>query len=124
LFVTPASEQERARVGELAEAVQEEATGESVELAYVDEGYAGERPAEEAQAHGMRLEVVKHEEAKRGFVLLPRRWVVERDFAWASRFRRLVEDYERLPDTLAGLHFVAFACLFLRQATGILGMGP
>ncbi len=123
LFVTPASEQERARVGELAEAVQE-ATGESVELAYVDQGYAGERPAEEAQAHGMRLEVVKHEEAKRGFVLLPRRWVVERDFAWASRFRRLVKDYERLPDTLAGLHFVAFACLFLQQATGILSMGP
>src|SRR5215203_5113199 len=110
LFVTPANEQERARVGELAEAVQEEATGESVELAYVDQGYAaGEQPAEEA---------------KRGFVLLPRRWVVERDFAWASRFRWLVKDYERLPDTLAGLHFVAFACLFLQQATGILGMGP
>jgi transposase len=110
-------------VGALAEAVQE-ATGESVELAYVDQGYAGKRPAEEAEAHGMRLEVVKHEEAKRGFVLLPRRWVVERDFAWASRFRRLVKDYERLPTVLAGLHFVAFACLFLQQATGILGMGP
>ena len=123
LFVTPASEQERARVGALAEAVQE-ATGESVELAYVDQGYSGERPAEEAEAHGMRLEVVKHEEAKRGFVLLPRRWVVERDFAWASRFRRLAKDYERLPDTLAGLHFVAFACLFLQQAIGILSMGP
>jgi transposase len=107
----------------LAEAVQE-ATGESVELAYVDQGYAGEQPAEEAKAHGMRLEVVKHEEAKRGFVLLPRRWIVERDFAWASRFGRLVKDYERLPETLAGLHFVAFACLFLQQATGILGMGP
>jgi transposase len=123
LFVTPASEQERAWVGELAEAVQE-ATGESVELAYVDEGYTGERAAEEAEAHGIRLEVVKHEEAKRGFVLLPRRWVVERDFAWASRFRRLVKDYERLPTVLAGLHFVAFACLFLRQATSILGAGP
>src|SRR5215208_3612791 len=123
LFVTPASEQERARVGELAEAVQE-ATGESVELAYVDQGYAGERPAEEAEAHGMRLEVVKHEEAKRGFVLLPRRWVMERDFAWASRFRRLVKDYERLPTVLAGLHFVAFACLFLQQATSVLGTGP
>jgi transposase len=72
-------------VGKLAEAVQE-ATSESVELAYVDEGYTGERPAEEAEVHSMRLEVVKHEEAKRGFVLLPRRWVVERDFAWASRF--------------------------------------
>jgi transposase len=85
LFVSPANEQERAWVGELAEAVQE-ATGESVELAYVDQGYSGERPAEEAQAHGMSLEVVKYPEAKRGFVLLPRRWVVERDFAWASRF--------------------------------------
>jgi transposase len=118
LFVSPANEQERALVGELAEAVQE-ATGESVELAYVDEGYTGERAAEEAEAHAMRLEVVKHEEAKRGFVLLPRRWVVERDFAWASRFRRLVKDYERLPTVLAGLHFVAFACLFLRQAISI-----
>jgi len=95
-----------------------------VELAYVEQGYSGERTAEEAEAHGMRLEVVKHSEAKRGFVLLARRWVVERDFAWTSRFRRLAKDYERLPATLAGLHFVAFACLFLRQATGILGAGP
>ncbi len=102
----------------------QEATGESVELAYVDQGYTGERPASEAEARGIRLEVVKHPESKRGFVLLPRRWVVERDFAWASRFRRLVKDYERLPATLAGLHFVAFACLFLRQAAGILGAGP
>jgi transposase len=95
-----------------------------VELAYVNQGYSGERTAEEAQAHGMRLEVVKHSEAKRGFVLLPGRWVVERDFAWASRFRRVAKDYERLPATLAGLHFVAFACLFLRQATAILVAGP
>jgi len=75
----------------------------------LDEGYPGERPANEAEAHGIRLEVVKHEEAKRGFVLLPRRWVVERDFAWTSRFRRLAKDYERLPTVLVGLHFVAFA---------------
>jgi transposase len=72
------------------------------------------------EEHGIRLEVVKRPEAKRGFVLLPRRWVVERDFAWASRFRRLVKDYERLPATLARLHFVAIACLFLQQAAGIL----
>jgi transposase len=123
LFVSPADEQERAWVAELAEAVQE-ATGESVELAYVDQGYTGERAASEAEARGISLEVVKHPEAKQGFVLLPRRWVVERDFAWASRFRRLVKYYERLPDTLAGLHFVAFACLFLQQATSILGAGP
>jgi transposase len=123
LHVSPANEQEREHVGRLAQAVQE-ATGKSVELAYVDQGYTGERPAKEAQAHGISLEVVKHSEAKRGFVLLPRRWVVERDFAWASRFRRLVKDYERLPTTLAGLHFVAFACLFLQQAAAVLGTGP
>ncbi len=123
LHVSPANEQERGHVGRLAQAVQE-ATGESVELAYVDQGYTGERPAEEAQARGISLEVVKHPEAKRGFVLLPRRWVVERSFAWASRFRRLVKDYERLPDTLAGLHFVAFACLFLQQAATVLGASP
>jgi transposase len=81
LHVTPANEQDRARVGELVEAIQE-ATGESVELAYVDQGYSGEVPVAEAEARGIRLEVVKHPEAKRGFVLLPRRWVVERDFAW------------------------------------------
>src|SRR5918912_531383 len=59
LCVSPASEQERAWVGELAEAVQE-ATGESVDLAYVAQGYSGERAAEEARAEGIELEVVKH----------------------------------------------------------------
>src|SRR5829696_5295467 len=123
LHVTPANEQDREHVEKLAEAVQE-ATGESVELAYVDQGYSGETADEEAQAHGIQLEVVKHPEARRGFVLLPRRWVVERDFAWASRFRRLVKDYERLPQTVAGLHFVAFACLFLHRAISVIGPSP
>ena len=123
LHVTAANEQDRGQVEVLAEAIQE-ATGENIELAYVDQGYTGERPAEEAAEHGIQLEVVKHQEARRGFVLLPRRWVVERDFAWASRFRRLVKDYERLPETVAGLHFVAFACLFLHRAVSAIGPSP
>jgi transposase len=114
LHVTPANEQDRAQVGELAEAVQE-VTGETVELAYVDQGYTGETAAQAAEAHGIRLEVVKLLEAKKGFVLLPRRWVVERSFGWAARFRRLARDYERLPETLAGLHFLAFAILMLKR---------
>jgi transposase len=121
--VTPASEQDRAQVAPLAAALQE-LTGRSVELAYVDQGYTGTEPADAAQTHGIRLEVVKHPEAKRGFVLLPRRWVVERNFAWATRFRRLVRDYERLPDTVAGLHFVAFACLMVHKAIPLLASGP
>lgn len=114
LLVTPANEQDRAQVAELAEQVQE-ATGETVEVAFVDQGYSGETPAEQAQAHGIRLEVIKLPTAKRGFVLLPRRWVVERSFAWMARFRRLARDYERLPETLAGLHFLAFAMMMLKR---------
>ena len=53
--------------------------------------------------------------AKRGFVLLPRRWVVERSFAWAARFRRLARDYERLETTLKGLHLLASLSLMLRN---------
>jgi len=77
--------------------------------------YTGANAAEAAQQHGLRLEVVKHPMAKRGFVLLPRRWVVERSFAWAARFRRLARDYERLDTTLKGLHLLAFATLMLRN---------
>ncbi len=112
LTVTPANEQERTQVGELAAQVQV-ATGQSVELAYVDQGYTGQPAAEAATAHRIQLEVVKLAQAKRGFVLLPRRWVVERSFAGLARFRRLSRDYERLPTTLAGLHWLAFACLLL-----------
>jgi transposase len=122
LRVSPANEDDRQEVRKLSEEIQR-ATQENVELAYVDQGYTGERASGFAAEHGIRLEVVKHEEVKRGFVLLPRRWVVERDFAWASRFRRLVKDYERLPETVAGLHFVAFTCLFLQQAAGIFSPG-
>jgi transposase len=122
LVVTPAAAQDRAQVEALAAAVQA-ATGEAVELAYVDQGYTGEAPAADAATHGIRLEAGKHPEATRGFVLLPRRWVVERSFAWAARFRRLTRDYERLPETLAGLHFVAFACVFAHRLVALLAEG-
>ena len=114
LLVTSADEQDREQVGDLAEAVQQ-VTGEKVEIAYVDQGYTGETAEEEAKAYGIKLEVVKLPEAKKGFVLLPRRWVVERSFGWAARFRRLARDYERLPEKLAGLHFLAFAVLMLKR---------
>ena len=115
LHVTPADADDRAQVGRLAEAVQA-ATGDHVDLAYVDQGYTGEKPAKAARQYGIELEVVRLLEVKRGFVLLPRRWVVERSFAWATRFRRLVKDYEHYPSTLADLHIVAFVCLMLKQA--------
>ena len=88
----------------------------------MDQGYIGQATADAAQAQGIQLEVVKLPQAKRGFVLLPRRWVVERSFAWAARFRRLAKDYERLQTTLVGLHFVAFACLMLHRASPLLNL--
>lgn len=119
LRVTAASEQERARVFDLAADVQD-ATGQAVTLAFVDQGYTGDQPAADAAAHGIRLSVVKLDEAKRGFVLLPRRWVVERSFGWLARFRRLARDYERTAGVLAGWHWVAFAGIMLRRITPLL----
>ncbi len=114
LHVTAANQQDRAEVGKLAREVQKQ-TGKSVELAFVDQGYTGEAAAEAACKQKIELSVVKLPEAKRGFVLLPRRWVVERSFGWLIRFRRLAKDYERLASTLKGMHLAVFAILMLAR---------
>lgn len=119
LHVAPAGEQDRAHAGKLAEAVQR-ATNDSVELIYADQGYTGKQAAEDVAAHGIALEIVKLPQAKKGFVLLPRRWVVERSLAWAARLRRLARDYERLPQVVQGLHILAFVGVMLGKATHIL----
>lgn len=124
LHVTPADAQERDQVGALADAVRV-ATDDTVKVAFGDQGYTGDAPRAAVDAHGIRLEVIKLPEAKRGFVLLPRRcWVIERSFAWAARFRRLARDYARLPETFAGLHFVAFACLMLHRLLTLVAQSP
>lgn len=104
---------------DLCEEVQE-ATGQSVRVAFGDQGYTGDQPAADAGNHGVELVVVKPAEAKtegakKGFVLLPKRWVVERTYAWLGRFRRLARDYERLAETLAGWHWVAAVILLLQR---------
>lgn len=119
LLVTPANEQARRQGSALAPHVQE-ATGDAVELAFVDQAYTGQQAAQAAASNHIALAVVKLSEAKRGFVVLPRRWVVERSQGWAARFRRLARDYERLAETLKGLHVVAFAMLMLKQLTTLI----
>ncbi len=119
VVVTPANEQDRAQVAALAQRMQE-IPGDTVEVAVVDQGYTGEQPAADAAAHGSRLAVVTLPTAKRGVVLLPRRWVVERRFAWMTRFRRLVRDDERVAETLAGLHVVAFAILLAHRFVALM----
>ena len=110
--IAAASEQERAQVEDLARHVQL-VTNNHVSLAYVDQGYTGQEPVAAAEKQGIDLVVVRLPEAKRGFVLLPRRWVVERSFAWSTRFRRLVRDYERSAASLASYHWLAFISFML-----------
>ena len=119
LRVTPADAQDRAQVAALLSAVQE-VTDNRVEVAYVDQGYTGPEPAAEAAQRGVELVVVKLPQTKRGFVLLPKRWVVERSFAWLAKFRRLACDYERLAATLRGLHLLAFTIVLLRRFVALM----
>ncbi len=121
LHITPAKEQDREQVGELAAAVQA-ATGETVTLAWVDGAYTGDEPRSAAAEQGIELAVVTLPAVRRGFVLLPRRWVVERSFGWMSRFRRLARDHERLAEVLEGFHLIAFTMLMLKQAQPVLGL--
>ena len=112
LTVTPADEQERAQVDALCLQVQQ-ATDVMVKLAWADQGYTSEQARSDAAESDIDLQVLKLPEAKKGFVMLPRRWVVERSFGWLARFRRLSRYFERMPEVLAGLHFVVFAMLML-----------
>jgi transposase len=91
LLVTPAKEHDREPVAEVAQQLQA-ITDQSVEVACVDQGSTGDQPLEAAAEPGLLLDVIKLPEAKQGFVLLPRRWVVERRLAWMARFRRLARD--------------------------------
>jgi transposase len=110
--ITPANEQERAQVDALCRQVQV-ATGQQVQKAFADQGYTGAAAAAQAQAHQIDLVVVQLPTAKKGFVLLPRRWIVERTFAWLGRFRRLARDYERVSKNLAAYHWLAATSLML-----------
>lgn len=101
LHVTPASAGAHGKVERLARTVQAVTTAMSRSPGSTS--YTGERAANAAAKHGIALEVVKLPEARRGFVLLPRRWVAERSFAWATRFRRLVKECPNTPDFMSSL---------------------
>lgn len=75
----------------------EQAQAEALQLIWVDQGYQGENFARVVeQLCGAKVEVVKRSDA--GFVVLPKRWIVERTFSWLNQNRRLSKDYELLPE--------------------------
>jgi len=87
-----------------------------LELIWADGGYnAWQVDAAVAKVPRLRLEIVKWSDDIMGFVVLPRRWVVERSFSWFGRNRRLAEDFENLAETLATVVTLASIQLTLRR---------
>lgn len=121
LLVSPANEQDREHVYDLCEQVRE-ITGGQVDVVLADSGYTGEQANTDAALNDMELVVVKRPNGAQGFVLLPRRWVVERTFGWTSRFRRLGRDLERLSTTLLGFHWLAVSVLLFNKSKELLAM--
>ena len=95
VLVTAASVQDRDGARPLLE--QLTTSCRRIRLVWADGGYAGKLVAWAAQHLRLRLQIVKRSDDATGFVVLPRRWVVERTLAWIARHRRCVRDYERLP---------------------------
>ena len=86
-----------------------------LELVWADGGYQGELISWVKLMTGWTLEIVKKLADQVGFQILPRRWVVERTFAWLGRQRRLSKDYERLPKTSEAFVYIAMISLMLKQ---------
>lgn len=121
LTVTPADEQDREQVYDLCHAVQE-VTGNSIDVVIADAGYTGEQAQIDAALCEIELVVAKRPAGAKGFVLIPRRWVVERTFAWTARFRRLGRDLERLSGTLLGFHWMALSVLLAQNIVPKVGL--
>lgn len=88
---------------------------ESVRLVFADGGYRGQLLPIAKSAWAITVEVVLKPADQRGFAVLPRRWVVERTFSWLMRHRRLVRDYERLPETHEAMIKWAMIALMLNR---------
>jgi putative transposase len=84
-------------------------------LIWADGGYAGQLIDWVKTTCNWVLEIVKRSDDMKGFVVLPRRWVVERTFAWLGKYRRLSKDYEALPDTSEAMIYAAMTHLMLRR---------
>ena len=89
-----------------------------IERIYADGGYQGPRVRAAAARTGTwKIEIIKRSDIARGFVVLPKRWVVERTLAWISRNRRLARDFERYARTVAAFVRLAMIRIMLRRLT-------
>jgi len=115
VLVHKADTQERAGAKQLLQQVKEKRF-ERLELIWADGGYDGQPTRDWLfDLAGWLFEVIKRPDDAKGFVVLPRRWVVERTFAWLGRYRRLSKDYEQLPETSEAMIYAAMIRLMLRR---------
>ena len=120
VVVTAASVQDRVGAMELLDILRHQFS--RMRLLWADQAYLGDlvdsvwalRPRRK-----VRLEIVKRPEGTKGFLLLPKRWIVERTFAWLGRYRRLSKDYEYLTQTSEAMIRVAMIHLMVRRLARI-----
>lgn len=87
----------------------------TISLVWADGGYAGQLIEWVKQWCGWALEIVKKIEKQVGFQLLPKRWIVERTFAWLGHYRRLSKDYEQLTENSEAMIQIAMMQLMLHR---------
>ncbi len=135
MHITPANENDRPVMLEMLKELKERFT--ELKKVWADMGYQGKDWREAAAAIGIDLEIVKRPRKSfwvpdtvtdvvtylkskgitipEGFIVLPKRWIVERTFAWINRFRRMSKDYEYDTKTSRSLVFIAMTRLMLRR---------
>lgn len=115
VIVTAASVQDRDAAHQLLTALRERFS--TISLTWADGGYAGRLVTWAKQVLHLAVTIVKRSDDTRGFVILPRRWVVERTFAWISKHRRCVRDYETLPTHHEAMVYLAMIITISRRLT-------
>lgn len=113
VVVHSAGEQDRDGVKALIEEVRHRLP--RLKIVWADGGYAGELVDWVRRFAGWTLEIVRRSDALRGFVLLPKRWIVERTFGWLGRYRRHSKDYELLPQSSENMIYISMINLMLHR---------
>jgi transposase len=113
VIVTAASVQDRDGAHRLLALLRERCS--TISLVWADGGYAGRLVNWARQVLAVTLTIVKRSDDTTGFIVLPRRWVVERTFGWLLRYRRLVRDYERRPEHHEAMVLWATVTIMTRQ---------
>jgi len=111
VLITPANVQDRDGAKQLLEQVRD--LFPRLKTIFADGGYAGQLVTWVHETCGWVLSIVKR--VTTGFEVLPKRWIVERTFAWLTRYRRLARDYEQQPETVEALTYVAMVHLMIRR---------